>query len=284
MLKLLILLLSSVCSLLVHDPTRLQAAQQQKQVAKVVTVGVDKHIVTTGIAGILAEAFYADTGISVTWVPMLKNDMKEYAVRCEADAIIMSRPAAEEELMEKGVTQDWRPLMYNKLLLVGHKKLVPIMSRQSVIASLGTIVKKKIHFVGRGENSDNMNAEQFYWQLLKITPYETSWYLRLEQPSDANAMALATEKEGTTIVSQLSWDEYKKNNAATDNPLTILTDDDPLLMIQHNIMTISEKFCPNINYAQATTFVAWMTSKKAQNIIREFSYQGEDAFSPALAY
>lgn len=280
----LLILFSTLCGLL-QIPHPLQAAQNEpERCTNTVIVAVAPHIVSTGIAEVLGQSFHADTGISVTWVPKLKDDIKEFAARCEADVLIMNRPVTEEELMEAGITQDWRPLMYNKLLLVGDRNLLPLMTRQSVIASLNTVVKKKISFIGRGENSDNMNAEQFYWQLMKITPYESSWYLKLQKPSDLNAMALATEKHGATIVSQFSWDAYKQKYGVTNSPLTVLCDDDPLLLIQHNLMTISKKFCPSANYDKAKIFVDWMTSQKAQDMIRGFSYKEEDAFSPALAY
>ena len=236
----------------------------------------------TGLSKSIATAFKKDTGLTIEWSWHNAPELEQYVTRCNADAFLLNNPELERYLVDAKVAKVWKPFLSYELFLIGSPQLVHILSPHSLLDSLITVVKRKIVFIGQKDSSDEIHLERFFWQLLYVTPYESEWYINSGERLGKEITGLLRVGKAVTIASNMWWLDYQENKGNLNDDVVVLTEKDPLLIAHYNILSVNDFFCPTVNTADTKTFIDWLKTDNALELIDNFEYLGKNIFKAML--
>ena len=116
------------------------------------------------------------------------------------------------------------------------------------------------------------------WEKAGIKP-SGSWYVVYDKGAEGNAPTLRyTDERGAyTVIDRATFLTLQKQIK-----LVVLVEKDEALLNFISLIPVNPKKFPRVNYADAMTFVKWLTSpEKGQKIIRDF---GKDKYGSPLFF
>ena len=235
--------------------------------------------IDAGIVEVLETAFEKETGIRVRHVGAGTGAALDIAKNGNVDLVLVHAKSLEEKFVKEGFGTERIDLMYNDFVIVGPPAdPAEIKGMSSAIAALKTIAAKQVTFISRGDKSGTHVAEMELWEKAGIKP-SGSWYQVYEKGAEGNAPTLKyTDQKGAYTVIDRATLLTLKNQIK----LAILVEKDEALLNFITLIPVNPNKFPRVNYADAMTFVQWLTSpKKGQKIIRDF---GKDQYGAPLFF
>ena len=224
--------------------------------------------IDSGIVGVLEDAFEKDTGIRVRHVGAGTTAALELAKKGEIDLVMAHAKSAEEAFVKGEFGTARYPLMYNDFVIVGPAAdPAGIKGMASAAQALKTIAAKEALFITRGDKSGTHLAELAIWQKAGVKP-AGGWYRVFEKGAEGNVATLlyTDTQKAYTFMDRATYLTLKDKIK-----LAVLVEKDEALLNRITLIPVNPKKLPKANYADAMTFVNWLTDpRKGQLVIRDF--------------
>jgi tungstate transport system substrate-binding protein len=231
----------------------------------------------TGLLDVLADAFKADTGITLKWVAVGTGAALKQARDGNADVVIVHARKLEEEFLRDGFGVNRRVVARNYFLLVGPPDdPARVKGAASAAEAFGRIRAAGAPFASRGDNSGTHTRELDLWSLAGGKPEKA--YLETGQGM-AETLRVAAERRAYTLTDSATYGGLRGLAG-----LVPLFENSPQLENIYAVIAVSPFRVPTARYGEAMTFIAFLTSLRGQRIIGDFRGKaGRPLFEPMAA-
>lgn len=193
------------------------------------------------------------------------------------DLLWLSDEMRERASMKGGLTIARRDVMFGELVLVGPKSdPAGVNGMTSLVDAARLIAAAEASFVSRGDGSAVHRVERGVWTEAGInlpTSTKEIWYI-VQKGGMRNTLDTALKKRAYTLSDRATWLGLSKTNDHM-----VLVYDDPRMIQQFGALLVNPKRQKTVNAAGARAFLNWLTSKKIQKAINDFSISGEYPFT-----
>ena len=227
--------------------------------------------------GALLPVFEKATGYVVKPIYVGSGAAMTMGERGDADVLLVHSPDAEVAFMQAGHGVNRRLVMHNDYVIVGPAAdPAGIKGMPKALDALKKVASSKALFMARGDNSGTDVLEKSLWKTAELTPKGQTWYQETGQGMGAT-LTIASEKAAYTIADRATYLARQK-----DLGLTILVENDPILLNPYHVVTVLPAKTSRINAAGAQSFFDFMISSDAQDIIKTFGIDkyGQPLFFP----
>jgi tungstate transport system substrate-binding protein len=231
----------------------------------------------TGLLDVLADAFKADTGITLKWIAVGTGAALKQARDGNADVVIVHARKLEEEFLRDGFGVNRRVIARNYFLIVGPPDdPALVIGAASAAEALRRIRSAGSPFVSRGDRSGTHARELDLWALAGGPP--GSAYLETGQGM-AETLRVAAERRAYTLADSATFYGLRALEG-----LRPVYENGPELENIYAAIAVDPARVPAARYAEAMSFIAFLTSPRGQKLIGEFKGQaGRPLFEPLAA-
>lgn len=231
----------------------------------------------SGLSDVLVPEIKNDLGLDVQLLVVGTGQALKLGRSGDVDAILVHSKSAEEAFVKEGFGTLRREIMYNDFVLIGPvDDPAEIANASTAISALQRIMQGKIAFVSRGDDSGTHRKEISLWASagLDVSAFEPNWYRAVGAGMGA-ALNAASGMNAYIMSDRASWLKF-----ANKGDLKLLFSGDPLLFNQYSYLPVNPAKHPHINHAAATSLEGWLVSDKAQDLIGNYTINGEQLFVP----
>ncbi len=192
----------------------------------------------------------------------------------DVDVIFVHAPAAEKKFVASGYGVDRAAVMHNDFVLIGPAAdPAAVSAGTDAVDALRRIAGSKAVFISRGDESGTHKKEKHLWRTAGITP-QGDWYLATGQGMGA-VLQIAADKRAYTLTDRGTYIAYRNKL-----DLKILSAGDPQLFNPYHVIAVNPARYPNAKYQLAKKYIAFVTGKQGQKIIRDYRLGGQQLFYP----
>jgi tungstate transport system substrate-binding protein len=231
----------------------------------------------TGLLDVLADAFKADTGISLKWIAVGTGAALKQARDGNADIVIVHARKLEDEFIRAGFGVNRRVIARNTFLIVGPPgDPARVAGAASAAEALARVKSSGASFVSRGDKSGTHVRELELWTLAGGRP--AAAYLETGQGM-AETLRVAAERRAYTLTDMATFYALKGLDG-----LKALYENGPELENIYAVIAVDPARVPTVRYAEAMAFIAFLTSPRGQSLIGGFRGKaGRPLFEPLAA-
>jgi len=251
----------------------LTAAPAERTLMLATTTSVD----ATGLLNVLADAFTADTGITLKWIAVGTGAALKQARDGNADVVIVHARKLEEEFLRDGSGVNRRVIARNSFMIVGPADdPAGVKGAASAAEAFGRIRAAGTAFASRGDKSGTHTRELELWGAAGGKPDKA--YLETGQGM-AETLRVAAERRAYTLTDIATFSALRDLKG-----LVPLFESAPDLENIYAVIAVSPFRFPSVRYEEAMTFIAFLTSPRGQKIIGDFKGKtGRPLFEPMAA-
>ena len=231
----------------------------------------------SGLYDYLIPLFEKETGLRVDVVAVGTGQAIKNAANGDADVLLVHAKSAELEFVEEGYGKQRLDLMYNDFVIIGPTSdPAHLIGTTSVYEALKILKDNKQIFVSRGDDSGTHKKERALWTSAKLSPdaFSSDWYRETGSGMGAT-IRMAIEADGYTLTDRATWIAF-----GDKQDHKVVVSGDPELFNQYGVIAVSPEKFPHANVAGARTFIDWLTSIHGQELIAEYTVQGQQLFFP----
>lgn len=229
----------------------------------------------SGLLDELLPIFEEQEGYNVKTIAVGTGQALAMGEKGEADVLLTHAPASEQELVDSGDVVNYKRVMYNDFIIVGHESDPAGVKGLDVADAMKKMADDNATFVSRGDDSGTHKKELAIWETAGVDPAGEDWYVETGQGM-GNTLQVAAEKQGYVLTDRATYLAQKKNY---EDMVILVEGDEDLLNIYH-VMEVNVDKHDKVNAAGAKAFVEFMTAEATHDIIAEFgkSEYGEPLF------
>jgi tungstate transport system substrate-binding protein len=231
----------------------------------------------TGLLYQLLPPFEQKFNIKVDILAVGSGKALKLAQQGDVDGVFVHAPRAEQEFIRASFGVNRREVMYNYFVIVGPPNDPARIRGCEVLEALKRISTTKSNFISRGDDSGTHQKEKELWRLAQVTP-QGKWYFEAGQGM-APTLCLADEKRAYCLVDKATFLTYRKKIELIllcEKPLTLLKN-------PYSIIAVNPNRYPEVNYIYLMALIGWLTSPKAQKIIKNFRKDNLPLFYPSTS-
>ena len=231
----------------------------------------------SGLLDYLIPKFRDRTGIDVRVVAVGTGRALKLGEMGDADMILVHHRTSEENFISNGFGVERREIMYNDFVIAGPPEdPVNIRGEHETIRALTLIYEHKLPFVSRGDDSGTHKKEMELWALtgVDVSQYSGNWYYETGAGMGAT-LNIANGMRAYVLTDRSTWLSFKNRNG-----LDLLFENDPPLHNQYSIILVNPERHPHIKFEEAELFANWLASSEGQQVIAEFTLNGQQLFFP----
>lgn len=229
----------------------------------------------TGLLDALIEPFQDKTGYIVKAIAVGTGQAIQLGRSGEADILWVHSPDDEKQFVEKGFGINRATFMHNDFVILGPKNdPAEIIGVEKAADGFKKIAENRALFVSRGDNSGTHKKELKLWKEAGILP-EKKVYIEVGQGMAAT-VGVANEKQGYVLADRSTYLSLKKSI-----DLVIVCEGDKSLLNYYSLILVNPQKFPKVNAAGAKSFLDFMLSKEAKDIIENF---GRDKYGGQLFF
>lgn len=229
----------------------------------------------SGLLTYLLPEFKNDTGFQVHVIAVGTGKALRLGRDGDVDVVLVHALGAEQDFVNNQFGIKRYPVMYNDFVIIGDpvdpagiKNSTSIDEVFSKIKSTGSL------FISRGDDSGTHKKEKKIWQSAAIDSFG-SWYREAGQGM-GKVIQIANELGAYTLTDRGTWLSYKgKVN------MDILYEGDARLFNPYGIIAVNVERYPDINNKGANELIAWITSKRGQQLIGNYKKFDQVLFTPS---
>ena len=247
-----------------------KATTPERSLMLATTTSVD----ATGLLNVIADEFQKETGIELKWIAVGTGAAIKQAQDGNADVVIVHARRLEDQFLRDGFGVNRRVIARNYFLIVGPQN-DPARVASSVNAqdAFKRIKAAAAIFVSRGDKSGTHIRELDIWALAGGRP-ETN-YLETGQGM-AQTLQVAAERQAYTLTDSATY--FALGGLKGLQPAFQGSVD---LENIYSVIAVNPARIPSCRYAEAMTFIAFLTSPRGQRLIGEFKGKaGRPLFEP----
>ena len=233
----------------------------------------------TGLLGEVNSAFQDRYGAEVEAVAQGTGAALETARAGDSDVVMVHARSLEDEFMREGYGVNRRDLMFNDFIVLGpDDDPADIDDMQEVTAAFQAIADTESTFISRGDNSGTHTKELAIWEAAGVEP-GGEWYREAgagmgEVLNQANQTPAYTLADRGTFLSQRSELDI---GIRVQGPIE---GGPELLANPYGVIAVNPGVHENVNYDLAMSYIGFLTSREGQQIIEDYTVEGEQLFFP----
>lgn len=244
---------------------------------KDVIVATTSSLVDTGFLEAIIPSFQKKYGIFVKLFVTGSGQAFSLGRRGEADLLLVHSPEEEAEFIRRGFGTQRVPFMYNHFVLLGPRE-DPCFALKSgsIKEGLRKISASGCKFLSRGDDSGTHNLEKRLWKEIGFVAHRCPWYEEVGGGMGVT-LKLAFQKRAYTISDSGTYLVWKRTFG--DKMLSMK---DASLINQYSAIPVNPKVSKSIKFAEAKTFLEFLTSDEVREFIKTFGLEryGEPLFAP----
>ncbi|WP_049923803.1 substrate-binding domain-containing protein [Halopiger djelfimassiliensis] len=196
-----------------------------------------------------------------------------------ADVVLVHARSLEDEFMNDGYGVNRRDLMFNDFVVVGPAgDPAGVRDTEAATAAFDAVASAEATFVSRGDDSGTHTKELAIWAAAGLEP-GGEWY-RLLGDGMGNTLLHANEVGAYTLADRgtyLSMRDTVDLEILLEGPIK---GGPELLANPYGIMAVNPAVHPSVNYDLAMAYIGFFTGPECQELIEEFTSNGEQLFFP----
>ncbi|MDE1514126.1 MULTISPECIES: substrate-binding domain-containing protein [Vibrio] len=226
----------------------------------------------SGLLDYLLPKFEQDTGYKVDVIATGTGKALKMGENGDVDLVMTHAPAAEASFVAAGYGVLPRKLMYNDFVVVGPKDdPASIADHKSIAQVFENIANSGVVFISRGDDSGTHKKELTIWAQNKIEP-NFGGYRSIGQGMGPT-LNMASEMQAYTLTDRGTWLAY--NNKLD---LKVLFEGDEQLFNPYQVIIVNPERYPTTQYQAAKVFSDWLVDPKGQQLINQFTVNGQALF------
>ncbi|MFT5218837.1 MAG: tungstate transport system substrate-binding protein [Gammaproteobacteria bacterium] len=231
----------------------------------------------SGLTDYLLPLFTEETSIRVHTIAVGTGKALRLGREGDVDVVLVHARPSELAFVEGGFGVKRYDVMYNDFVIIGPESdPAKVASSSSVKEVLSRIHQAKVQFVSRGDDSGTHKRELSLWQSSGAMP-DGSWYLEVGQGM-GRTLQIASELDAYTMADRGTWLAYKNKVS-----VKLLYEGDPPLFNPYGIIAVNPQLHPHTNASGADQLIQWMISPAVQQLIADFTIEGEQLFVPSAS-
>ena len=228
----------------------------------------------TGLLDQIEPLFQEQTGYNLTIVAVGTGEALRMGREKVADVLLVHAKPAEEKFIAEGYGVERVPVMHNDFVILGPKSNpAGIGLNDMATDAFKTIAASKSNFVSRGDNSGTHKKEKSIWKESGVEP-DRQWYIETGQGMGAS-LKIADEKQAYILSDRGTFYAMEANLK-----LVILNAGSQQLLNYYSVIEVTPGPERTVNTEGARAFRDFMTSKKCQELIRDFRKNNQQLFYP----
>jgi tungstate transport system substrate-binding protein len=228
----------------------------------------------SGLLTNILPAFTKQTGIKINVISVGTGKALQMGRHGDVDVVMVHARQAEDVFIAEGFGINRRDVMENDFVLVGPATdPANIKGKNTTVPALQKVNASTSTFISRGDNSGTHKKELSLWKNARIKP-RGDWYKEAGQ-SMGKVLLMADELGAYTLTDRGTWLAYQDKLS-----LKILNEGDVLLKNPYGIIAVNPALHKDIQYMNAMSFIAWITSPTGQQLIGAFKKNNQQLFYP----
>jgi len=233
----------------------------------------------TGLLAELNAPFEDRYGVTVDAVAQGTGAALETARNGDSDVVMVHARSLEDEFMREGYGVNRRDLMFNDFVIVGPESdPAGIEGSDSAAAALTAIAENESQFVSRGDNSGTHTKELALWDAADADP-GGNWYQETGQGM-GEVLNIADEQGAYTLSDRGTFLSQRENLDLVILVQGPIEDGPDSLANPYGVMAVNPAVHGNVNYQLAMSYIGFLTSPRGQELIDEYTANGEQLFFP----
>ncbi len=225
----------------------------------------------------------SNPNIDVIWVAVGTGQAIEIGKRGDVDLILVHNRQLENRFISEGYGVHGITFAWNDFILVGPKEdPAKVNSSKDIIDAFKKIYDAgedgRILFVSRGDTSGTHLKELEIWRLTGLNVDKKRWYIEIGQGME-QALIVANEKKAYILCDRSTFLQIKNS---VDISLEILFEGGLQLLNLYRAIIVNPDRHSNVNYEYAQKFVQFLISPRGQDIIGNYTRNGQKLFNPAF--
>ncbi len=193
----------------------------------------------------------------------------------DVDVILVHSRPDEDRFVAQGHGINRRDVMYNDFVIVGPRNdPAMIRGQRDAIAAFRRILDSKSVFISRGDDSGTHKMEMRYWKDVGRSALDNDAY-RAAGRGMGEVLLMSSELRAYTLTDRATY--YAMRDKID---LELLVEGDRRMFNPYGVIAVNPAKYPDINFADATRFIEWITSPAGQQAIEEFRIDGNQVFFP----
>ena len=233
----------------------------------------------TGLLEELNAAFTARFGASVEVLSQGTGAALETGRRGDCDIVLVHARSLEDAFLREGYGVNRRDVMFNDFVVVGPPGDPAGLADRSLLDAFERLAESESQFLSRGDNSGTHVAEQDIWAAAGIQP-EGDWYRETGRGAGELLVQTNLEDEAYTLTDRGTYLSMRAQLELVIHVEGPIEGGPELLANPYGIVAVNPGRHDNVAYDLAMAYIGFLTSRAAQEIIGEFSVDGQQLFFP----
>jgi len=247
-------------------------------------VATTTSLYDTGLLDTLEDVFEAEYSVELYFISVGTGLAIGHATRGDADMILVHAPSKEQTFLEDGNGVCRKIIAYNFFTIVGPVEDPVQITDLPPTEALTKIVeagqKGEITWVSRGDDSGTHSKEKGLWASAGFEwaeVREEEWYVE-SGTGMGKTLQITDEFRGYTLADMGTYLKYSTDGLID---LGVLIQSGQELLNVYSAIAVNLATNPNTNLEGAITFIKFLLSEKAQQLISEY---GKDTYPETLFY
>jgi tungstate transport system substrate-binding protein len=227
----------------------------------------------TGLLDVLSEEFFQDTGIEIRAVAVGTGTAISNAKKGDGDVLMVHSKVDELKFVQDGFGVERFELMYNDFVIVGpNHDPAKIKDKKNISEVMKTLSNPNYKFISRDDFSGTHKKELSLWLESEISVPSDSSYIK-SGSGMASTINIASEMQSYTLTDRGTWIAFQNKNN-----LDILFENDKSLFNPYGVIAVSPKKFPHVEYEKSKRFIEWLLEGRGNNIISNYTIEGQKLF------
>lgn len=247
------------------------------------TVAVTTSTYDSGLVDELHSAFKSEYGVTVRAVSGGTGETIAAGERGDVDAVMAHARSLEDEFIRTGNGINRRDFAVGDFVIAGPADdPAAIAAVDDAATAFERIASTESSFLSRGDRSGTHIKEGEIWDDAEIDP-SGKWYRETGQGM-GETLVQADQRDSYLLTVRGNYIDTRDRldlERFVDGPVT---DGDPALDNPYGIIAVNPARESNVAYELAMYYIGFLTGKRGQEIVAEYTVDGEPLFYPnALA-
>ncbi len=252
----------------------------------------------SGLLDYLLPDFTQKTGIEVSVLSVGTGQALVYGENGDVDVILVHSRSREDVFVNDSDEQtpygiNRACVMYNDFIIVGQENNPAALLPNDNITSVMIKLKDSIDagnstFYSRGDGSGTYSKEISLWSTIGVTP-DVEWFGEPEKYTETGQGMAATlqmtyqdvNNQGYTLIDRGTWLTFNNTYATLKMLAESVVGEDNLLN-PYGVIPVNPDLHPHVKYNSVLRFVGFLTSGYGQNLINNYTKNGETLFHAAF--
>jgi ABC-type tungstate transport system permease subunit/ABC-type tungstate transport system substrate-binding protein len=228
----------------------------------------------SGLISVLNPVFENEQNVKINVITVGSGQALRLGEQGDIDVLLTHAPEDEKQFIKSGYGLKRYPVMHNGFILVGPVyDPAGIKKASSLTEAFNHLFVSGNKFISRGDDSGTHKKELAIWKENNLIP-KGDWYIQAGMGM-GSVLLLANERQAYTLTDRGTYLAFKEQLN-----LDVHYQGDSFLHNPYHVIAINPEKYEHINYSLAEKYIAFITGEKAQKIIDDYKFHGEQLFYP----